>query len=73
MSACIRSLYASDQRAPGFWFALLWGSGSGGARDCVSVVDFRAPAFSLSVARGVVEFEDEFELSMQSKYRLGLD
>jgi hypothetical protein len=63
MSACIRSLYSSDQRAPGFPLALLCACGRGGV--LLSLADFRAPIFSLSVARGDVGLEGEFELFMQ--------
>jgi hypothetical protein len=62
MSACIRSLYSSDQRAPGFTLALLCGCGRGAV--LLSLGDFRAPTFSLSVTRDV-GLEDEFELFMQ--------
>jgi len=60
MSACIRSLYSSDQWAPGFELALLCGWGLGGVLG--SLGDFRAPAFSFSVTRGL---EDVFELFMR--------
>jgi hypothetical protein len=63
MSACMRSLYSSDQWAPGFRLALLCGWGGGGV--LISLEDFRAPAFSLSVTRDDVGLEDEFELFMQ--------
>ena len=63
MSACIRSLYSSDQWAPGFKLALLRGCGSGGV--LLSLGDFRTPAFSLSVARGDLGSGDEFESFMQ--------
>ena len=63
MSACMRSLYSSDQWAPGFWLALLCGWGGGGV--LASFEDFRAPTFSLSVTRDDVGLEDEFELFMQ--------
>lgn len=63
MSACMRSLYSSDQWAPGFWLTLLCGWGGGVC--LLSLVDLRAPAFSLSVTRGDVGLEDEFELFMQ--------
>jgi hypothetical protein len=62
MSACMRSLYSSDQRAPGFTLALLCGCGRGAV--LLSLGDFRAPTFSLSVTRDV-GLEDEFELFMQ--------
>ena len=63
MSACMRSLYSSDQWAPGFRLALLCGWGGGGV--LFSLEGFRAPAFSLSVTRDEVGLEDEFELFMQ--------
>jgi hypothetical protein len=63
MSACIRSLYSSDQRAPGFTLVLLRGCGSGGG--LLSLDDFCTPAFSLSVTRGDLGFGDGFELFMQ--------
>jgi hypothetical protein len=59
----MRCLYSSDQWAPGFKFALVFGWGSGTV--LLSLGDFRAPAFSLSVTRDDVGFEDELELSMQ--------
>jgi hypothetical protein len=59
----MRSLYSSDQCAPGFRLALLCDCGRGGV--LLSLTDFRAPTFSLSVARGDGGLEDEFELSMQ--------
>jgi hypothetical protein len=63
MSACMRSLYSPDQWAPDFCLLL----------SCVremetvllSLGDFRAPIFNLSVARGDVGLEDEFELFME--------
>jgi hypothetical protein len=63
MSACIRSLYSSDQWAPGFTLVLLRGCGSGGV--LLSLGDFSTPAFSLSVTRGDLGFGDGFELFMQ--------
>ena len=63
MSACMRSLYSSDQWAPGFSLLVFCGRGTGGV--LLSLGDFLTPAFSLSVARGDVGLEDEFELSMQ--------
>ncbi len=63
MSACMRSLYSSDQWAPGLRCALLCGWGGGGV--LLSLGDFRTPGFSLSVTRGDGGFEDEFELFMQ--------
>jgi hypothetical protein len=63
MSACMRSLYSSDQVAPGFRLALLCGLGMGGV--LLSLADFRNPTLSLSVTRGDGG-EGEFELFMQS-------
>jgi len=63
MSACIRSLYSSDQWAPGFVLALLRGCESGGVLP--SLGDFRTPTFNLSVTRGDWGFRDGFELFMQ--------
>jgi hypothetical protein len=62
MSACIRSLYSSDQRAPGFPLALPCGCGGG---VLISFADFRAATFNLSVTRGEPGLEGEFELFMQ--------
>jgi Predicted integral membrane protein (DUF2269) len=50
ISACIRALYSSDQRAPGFDLTVLLGGVTGAG--FVSRGDFRAPIFSLRVARG---------------------
>jgi hypothetical protein len=63
MSACMRSLYSSDQWAPGFSLLVFCGRGTGGV--LLSLGDFLTPAFSLSVARDDVGLEDDFELSMQ--------
>jgi hypothetical protein len=63
MSACMRSLYSSDQWAPGF--ALLLSLGFGVAGVLLSLGDFRAPALSLRVVRGAAGLEEEFELFMQ--------
>jgi hypothetical protein len=63
MSACMRSLYSSDQWAPGFSLMLSFGLGVGDV--LLSLGDFRAPDFSLRVARGDVELEGEVELFMQ--------
>jgi hypothetical protein len=63
MSACIRSLYSSDQWALGFPLALLCACGRGGV--LLSLADFRAATFSLSVTRDDVGLEDEFDLFMQ--------
>jgi hypothetical protein len=49
MSACMRSLYSSDQWAPGLSFAFLSGRGTDGG--LLAGVGLRAPAFSLSVGR----------------------
>jgi hypothetical protein len=59
----MRSLYSSDQRAPGFTLVLLRGCGSGGV--LLSLDDFCTPVFSLSVTRGDLGFGDGFELFMQ--------
>jgi len=66
MSACMRSLYSSDQCAPGFKLALLFGCGRGDV--LTSLGDFRAPAFSLSVTRGDVGLEAEFDWFIQVNY-----
>jgi hypothetical protein len=63
MSACMRSLYSSDQCAPGFELALLCGCGGGGV--LFSLSGFRAPTLSLSVTRDDGGLDDEFELFMQ--------
>ena len=64
MSACIRSLYSSDQWAPGFKLALLRGCGSESV--LLSLGDFRTtPAFNLSVTRGDLGSGDGFESFMQ--------
>jgi hypothetical protein len=63
MSACIFSLYSSDQRAPGFESVLRRGCGSGGV--LLSLGDLRTPVFSLSVTRGDLGLGDGFELFMQ--------
>ena len=63
MSACMRSLYSSDQRAPGFRFVLLCVCGSGGI--LISPADLLTPALSLSVARDDVGLEDKFEVFMR--------
>ncbi len=63
MSACMRSLYSSDQCAPGFDLLLWWGRSTGsGFRSGRAL---RAPAFSLRVTRVVVGLDDEFESLMQ--------
>jgi hypothetical protein len=59
MSACMRCLYSSDHCAPGFWLDLLCGRGMEGV--LLSRGDFRVPALSLRVTRGVDGFEEEFE------------
>ena len=64
MSACMRSLYSSDQRAPGLSLRLLCGRGVGAGTVLVSVGGFRAPGFSLRVARGGV-LEEKLELFMR--------
>jgi hypothetical protein len=63
MSACMRSLYSSDQWAPGFSLAVFLGW-IGGETLC-SLGGFRAPAFSVRVTRDDAELGDEFELFMQ--------
>ena len=63
MSACMRSLYSSDQCAAGLSLVVFCGGGVGAVLR--SLDDFRASAFSLSVTRGDVGLEDEFELFMQ--------
>jgi hypothetical protein len=63
MSACMRSLYSSDQRAPGFSLPVFWGRVRAGV--LISLGDFRAPVLSLRVTRGDVGLEEEFELFMQ--------
>ena len=63
MSACMRSLYSSDQWAPGFSLPVFCGRGMGGV--LLSLGDFFTPAFSFNVVRDEVGLEDEFELSMQ--------
>ena len=59
MSACIRSLYSSDQWASGLLAALLGANGL----DCalVSLGDFRAPGFSVRIGRDDEGWEGEFE------------
>lgn len=64
MSACMRSLYSSDQWAPGFDLLLVCGRVVGAVSLCPG--DLRAPAFSLSVTRGDVGLTEEFELFIQS-------
>jgi hypothetical protein len=56
-------LYSSDQCALGLSLAVFCGRDMGAV--FVSLGDFRAPIFNLSVARGDVGLEDEFELFMQ--------
>ena len=51
MSACMRSLYSSDQRAPGLALPLSFGRTVGAGTALVSVSGFRAPGFSLRMAR----------------------
>jgi len=59
----MRSLYSSDHRAPDFCLLLSCGGEMGAV--LLSLGDFRAPIFNLSVARGDVGSDDEFELFMQ--------
>ena len=63
MSACIRSLYSSDQWAPGFSLPLFGACGVGVV--LISLADFRAPNFNLSVARGDAGGGGEFESFMR--------
>lgn len=63
MSACMRSLYSLDQWAPDFCLLLSCGCETEAA--LLSLGDFRAPIFNLSVARGDAGLADEFELFMQ--------
>ncbi len=63
MSACMRSLYSSDQWAPGFSLLLSLGPEVGSV--LLSLGDFRAPVFSLRMDRGEAGLEGEFELFMQ--------
>jgi len=58
----MRSLYSSDQWAPGFSLLVFWGRGIG--EVLLSLGDLRATALSLRVTRGV-GMEDELELLMQ--------
>ncbi len=87
ISACMRSLYSSDQCAPGFCLSALFccergccelvccepgGRAMGGV--LLSLGDFRGPAGSLSVTRDDLVFEGEFELFMRlsGTYGVGL-
>ena len=63
MSACMRSLYSSDQCAPCLGLVVFCGSGAGAF--LIPLGDTRASTFSLSVTRGDLALKDEFELSMQ--------
>ena len=63
MSACMHSLYWSDQGAPDLCLLLPCGRGMGPV--LLSLGDFRASTFSLSVTRGDLALMDEFELFMQ--------
>ncbi len=63
MSACIRSLYSSDQRAPGLSWVAFCGRDVGIV--LLSLGDFLASPFSLSVTRGGLALGDESELFMQ--------
>src|SRR5882757_1522742 len=67
ISACMRLLYSSDQRAPGFTWAWLRGCAAGGALP--SVEDLRAAPLSLSVTRGGVGLEEVFESFMLFGYQ----
>ena len=59
----MRSLYSSEQCAPGLSLAMFCGRGIGAV--LLSLGDFRASTLSLSVTRGDLGLEDEFELFMQ--------
>jgi hypothetical protein len=59
MSACMRSPYSSDQRAPNFSLLVLRGSMGEGVLP--SRGDFRVPGLSFRVTRGVEGWEAEFE------------
>lgn len=63
MSACMRSLYSSDQWAPGLCFPLSRGRKVGGFS--LSAGAFRVPLFNLSVARDEVELTGGFESFMR--------
>jgi hypothetical protein len=63
MSSCIRCLYSSDQRAPGF-ISLWFREGEIGV-SLISSGRFRAPGFSLSVRRETASLGIEFESFMQ--------
>ena len=63
MSACMRSLYSSDQGAPGFSLLLFCCRGVG--EVLLSRGDFRAPILSLSVVRDDEGLEEEFEWFMR--------
>ena len=63
MSACMLSLYSSDQCASGLSFVGFCGRGVGAV--LLSLGDFRASAFSLSITRVDLALRDEFELFMQ--------
>jgi hypothetical protein len=64
MSFCMRSLYPSDQCAPGLALFGFW-DGEVGV-GLLSLEAFRAPVFSLSVGRDTAGLEIEFELFMRS-------
>ncbi len=63
MSACMRSLYSSDQCAPGLSLVVFFGCGVGAV--LLSLGDFGASIFSLSMTRVDLVLKDEFELFMQ--------
>jgi hypothetical protein len=63
MSVCIRSVYSSDQRAPGFRSDFLRGCAKGGA--LLFLAGLCAPTFNVRVTRGDAWSEDKFELFMR--------
>jgi hypothetical protein len=63
MSACMRSLYSSEQCAPGLSWVAFCGRGLGVV--LLSLGDFRTSTLSLSVTRGGLGLGVEFELFMQ--------
>ena len=63
MSCCIARVQSSDQRAPGFWLALLWGFAV--RVGLASAGGLRRATLSLSVGRGVWMSEAESELFMR--------
>jgi hypothetical protein len=63
MSACMRSLYSSDQCAPGLRLVVFCGRGMGAVFR--SLGDLHASTFSLSMTRVDLALQGEFELFMQ--------